>query len=104
MTSVHVGTSGIDMTHAHRCSQRVYLYEDLVLMCPQPIRSSYACSMIHGMPEPSRWSFLPDNTPPFIDVHVFHVVDLPEALVWIHVVAGACVNVWKRRRVVVTRP
>jgi hypothetical protein len=60
--------------------------------------------MSHGMPEPSRWSFLPDKIPPFIDFYVFHGVDLHEALVWIQVVAGSCVNVWKRRRFVVTRP
>jgi hypothetical protein len=63
MTSLHVGTSGIDRTHAQRGSQRVAWSADLALMGPPPRCSDDARSLIHGRPEPSWWRVLPKTCP-----------------------------------------
>jgi hypothetical protein len=62
-------------------------------MCPQHIGYDPSRAMTHGMPEPSLWSFLPNNTPPFINFSFFNFVDLTDELSWIHMLKGWIVDV-----------
>ena len=67
-------------------------------MCPQDIRSDYASLMINGMPEPSLWGFLPNDTPHLINLRFFHWLDFNTDLARIHVLDGPIVDVLELRR------
>jgi hypothetical protein len=53
--------------------------------------------VINGMPEPSLWGFLPNDTPHLIDCCFFHLLDLNTPLAWIHGLDGQIVDVLERR-------
>jgi hypothetical protein len=72
-------------------------------MGPQPIGYDHSRAMIQGMPKPSLWGLLPNNTPHFIHVPCVHVVDRHDALAWIPRLDGWMVEVLELRRFFVTR-
>ena len=59
--------------------------------------------MINGMPEPSLLGVLPNETPHFIDLRFFHLMDLNTHLAWIHVLDGQIVDVLALRLFFFTR-
>ncbi len=54
-------------------------------MCAEPIGSYHTRSMIHGLPEPSLFGFLPHQTPHFVDFSFVHLLALNDDRTWIPV-------------------
>jgi hypothetical protein len=58
--------------------------------------------MVNRMPEPSLWSFLPHNTPQFVNFRFFHAGDFDADLTWRHALKRDVVDVLTRRRFFLT--
>jgi hypothetical protein len=73
-------------------------------MGPPYRRYDHSSSVINGMPEPSLLGFLPNETPPLIDVCCCHVLELNTHLAWIQALDCQIVDVLELRRCFLTLP